>query len=375
VFAVLNGLADLQIAPPTGFSGVVGDDGLTLRWAPGIPSEQLKAFTLYVDGTASRQLGAGELETKLGPVTSADPRRFTLTETNIADAESAPSLALRVVPTVAGLSVADATAALAARTFAVGKTIPVYAPGVPDGTVVGPTAVQVLPEGSAVDLQVASATVVRSPFAFVAASAPRVHATHRSLTGRVLVTGRARIDVTLDAYPWKRIQRWHFFHVAPGATVLRLTLRHPLRPGTYRVFWKATAAADRSVHRQVTWLTIVRPHARVHPARVPRVLVVGPTRTTQSFSAGARVQLVTASSEQAYLYGTYHDVGAIVVDADAQGLELVRDLHAVFPETAIVALSRDPARRAAAKRAGAVAVPASTPQSALARLLLALAAR
>jgi hypothetical protein len=46
VFAVLNGLSELQIAPPDGFSGVVGADGLTLRWAPGIPSEQVRRFTL-----------------------------------------------------------------------------------------------------------------------------------------------------------------------------------------------------------------------------------------------------------------------------------------------------------------------------------------
>jgi adhesin/invasin len=373
VFGVLNGLADLQLAPPDGFSGVVAADGLTLRWSPGIPREQLQSFTLYSDGSGVR-LPSTQFEAKLGAITSADSRRFTITETNVAAAESAPSFGLRVVPPVAGLAVADATDALAARTFTVGKTIPTYAPGVPAGTVVGPTDVQVLAEGSSVDLQVASSSVVRSPFSFVAATAPRVHATRHALSGRVVVTSRARIDVTLDAYPWLRLQRWHFRHVVPGSTVLRMTLRHPLKPGTYRLFWKATSAVDHSVARRVTWLTIVAPHRRVHLARLPEVVVVGATRTTQSVDADGRVRVTNASAEQAYLYGTYHDVAVIVVDVDVHGVALVRDLHGVFPETAIVAVSRQPARRAAEARAGAVAVPASTPPVTLAKLLLALAA-
>jgi hypothetical protein len=373
VFGVLNGLAGAELAPPLDFSGVVAADGLTLRWTPGIAKEQLKAFTLYVDGAATRQLGPAEYEAKLGDLTSADARRFTITETNIAGAESAPSGALRVVPPVAGLTLADATKALAARTFTVGKTIPTYAPQVPPGTVVGPTDVRVLAEGSAVDLQVATSSVVHTPFSFSAAGAPRIRATQRELVARALVTTGGRVDVTLDARPWVRIQRWHFLHVKPGATLLRLKLRSPLRPGTYRLFWKASSDVDHTVQRRVTPLTILARGARVHSASSPQVLVIG--SGSKSIAGVPRVTVAAVAPEQAYLYATYHDVGAIVVDVDTQGLRLVQSLHMVFPNTAIVALSRQPSRLAAATRLGAVAVPASTPRAQLTKLLLALAAR
>ena len=62
----------------------------------------------------------------------------------------------------------------------------------PPGTVVGPTDVRVLPEGSAVDLQVATKSVARSAFAFTPTHAPRARAAGQALVGRMLLTGRAR---------------------------------------------------------------------------------------------------------------------------------------------------------------------------------------
>ena len=173
------------------------------------------------------------------------------------------------LPPVAGLTLDQARAALAERTFTVGKTVTVFAPSVPAGTVVGPTDVRVLTEGSPVDLQIASSdsTVAHSPFTFTVASAPRLQAANRKLAGRTLMTNRARIDVTLDARPYHRIQRWHFRHVGSGAAVVQMKLTYPLKPGMYQLYWKATSDATGTVKRSITSLVIAAPHAKAHIAK------------------------------------------------------------------------------------------------------------
>jgi adhesin/invasin len=242
--------ATVQIAPPIDFAAVLAADGLTLRWVYGIPSDQVANFTLYADGVGIGTFGQREFEAKLGGITADDTRRFTITETALDGRVSAPSpTVLRAVPPVAGMTVAQATAALAGRNFTAGRQIPVAAMGVAPGTVVGPTDTSVLAEGSAIDLQIATNVVARSPFSFAVADAPQVKVIQSQLIGRMLLTTAGRIDVTLDAYPYKRIQRWHFFHVKAGETILRMKLRHPLKSGTYRLFWKATSAADHTVLR------------------------------------------------------------------------------------------------------------------------------
>jgi hypothetical protein len=64
------------------------------------------------------------------------------------------------------------------------------------------------------------------------------------------------------------------------------------------------------------------------------------------------------------------NVRVIVVDVDAFGVSLIRDLHAVFPATKIVALTSGPRQMAASLKAGAaIALPRSTPASTLGRLI------
>jgi hypothetical protein len=230
----------------------------------------------------------------------------------------------------------------------------------PAGTVVGPTGVSVQPEGTAIDLQVSGGGVVRSAFAFNVANAPRVRVASRTIFTRVLVTQRARVDVTLDAKPFRRIQRWHFLHVTPGATVLRLDLAHALPPGAYRLFWKATSESGKTVERRITPVQILPARARAHVASTPQVVVVADERATQAVARPHGTHVETLTSEQAWVYATYHDVSVIVLDVDANGLQLANSLRAVFPSTVLVAISKDPAKRAAVTRAGANAVPPSS---------------
>ncbi|HZT91093.1 MAG TPA: invasin domain 3-containing protein [Gaiellaceae bacterium] len=365
LFTILTTLTSSAVAPPIEFSGTVGFDGLTLRWAPGIPTVQ--SFALYADGAVVGRFGGTTYEAKLGQITSDDTRTFTITETSTAGAESAPSQALRVVPAVAGDSQAQAAAALAGRGFTVGNLVPVAAVGEPAGTVVGPTDVQVLPVGSPVDLQVASGGAAHSPFAFTVAAAPRLRAVAGTLYARVAVTASARIDVTLDANPWNRLQRWHFFHVAPGATIVKLRLRAPLQPGDYRLFWKATSLSDHSVSRRITPLRILAKKARAHGTPNQVLVLAGARSLASARPANARLSRVTP--EQAYLFATYHDVSVVVVDTALYGAQLARNLHTVFPNTAVVALARSPYTRTSLARGGCVAVPASTTTKQLVALI------
>jgi DNA-binding NarL/FixJ family response regulator len=64
----------------------------------------------------------------------------------------------------------------------------------------------------------------------------------------------------------------------------------------------------------------------------------------------------------------------IVVDVNAFGVSLIRDLHTVFPSAKIVALTVGFKQMVAARKAGAaIALPRSTPASTLARVVNRLA--
>jgi hypothetical protein len=318
---------------------------------------------LYADGRAIAQFGGEEFEAKLGQITPTDTRRFTLTEINPLGVESAPTPVLRTLPPLAGLSRAAATQALAGRGFTAGRVVQVSAPGIPAGTVVGPTGVHVQEEGSSVDLQVAAPSA-RSPFALQIAIAPRAPVTGRSLAARVSITDRARVDVTLDAKPYRRVQRWHFFDVKPGATILTLKLLHTLPAGTYDLHWKATSPATKIVVRKITTIRVATKAA----SHSRNVVSIADGRMTQGITKG-QPHVSRLTPDQAFLYATYHDVRVLLVDADLHGPELARDLHTVFPSATVVAISKSPARRAALKSRGIVAVAPSQAAATVAQLL------
>ena len=52
---------------------------------------------------------------------------------------------------------------------------------------------------------------------------------------------------------------------------------------------------------------------------------------------------------------------AFVVNADLDGVALVKSLRAVFPSTRVLATSKDPAKRAELRRLGATATVPSAP--------------
>ena len=178
------------------------------------------------------------------------------------------------------------------------------------------------------------------------------------------ITDRARVDVTLDGKPFRRIQRWHFFHVKAGSTILTLKLLHTLPAGTYDLHWKATSDATKVVQRKITTIRVVATN-RSRRRTSSRSRVAGQRRASRK----ALKHVNRLTPDEAFLYASYHDVRVIVVDTDLYGPALARDLHQVFPSATVVALSENGGRRAALKSKGIVAVPASTPSAQVAALV------
>ena len=170
--------------------------------------------------------------------------------------------------------------------------------------------------------------------------------------------------------PYKRLQRWHFFHRTTGS-LLNLTLSRTLKPGVYRLYWKATSDATHEVIRQITPLRVTAKTAPAHAAKPAQIVVVSnATRTVQNAFPevkGGRVQ--QSSADEAFVYATYHDVSVFVVDASTTRLGVVRSLHRVFPTATVVVASKSGATRAAAAKAGAVAVPPAGVSAAVAQAL------
>ena len=149
-------LDDEAPSEPRDLAGVVADDGLTLRWIPGTDSSgQLGNVVLFVNGEPYRNFGPTELEAKLGAFAAGDTRTFTLVQLDAAGNTSRQTRALRAVPQLTGKSLDEATAALGAAGFALGRVLEEPIATVVPGTVVGPADLKLALESSAIDLVVA----------------------------------------------------------------------------------------------------------------------------------------------------------------------------------------------------------------------------
>src|SRR5439155_10369281 len=319
-------------SPPTQFAGVVGDDGLTLRWAPGAENTGLlNQFTLFVDGQPYANYDVGQLETKLGAFTADDTREFTIVESDLSGNVSAPAGPLTAVPDVVGMSLDDATAALAARGFTTGTLTPVAAT-VPAGTVVGPTGVQVLQKGSAVDLQVSGTVVPRqTQLVFAVAGASKVALTQRTIAARVKISKPAALTVRLLSPRKQLVQTWRL-RVKAGATIVKLRLRSAhLSPGVYSLVWFARSGSETTTYTQR--IRIGADGRRPTQADVVLTLKSAPSRQPQSHSAVRH--LFAGDVDSTFALAAGGNVQVVVVDVDRYGVLLVRDLRVVFPSVRV----------------------------------------
>ncbi len=194
-----------------------------------------------------------------------------------------------------------------------------------------------------------------------------------SLTQAAVVTGR------LYNQQGKKLKTW----VRPakaGNSILKLKLPQTARkPGMYKITFVARAKAS-------TAMQSIR-------VRVLPTLKLGTFRKTQARSVvvsapggnaiaarlhGLQTSVVSGGADDAFraMADAGRNVVVIVIDADQAGLPAIRDLHTVFPDVRIVALSGDPSLLSHAVPAGAsVALSSSSSAATVAKTVARLAAR
>lgn len=334
---------------------------MTLRWTSATDDGDIKQHVLHVNGEPVQNLGEVQYETRLGGVTRTDPREFDIRAQDMAGNIAPASNRVKVVPDVAGKTEADARAALEAAGFTVGRVIEESSAS-PPGSVIRQSA-DVADVGAAIELVLATLQEGRAAFRIQVASARRiVIGRERTLNVRVAVTEPARVSALLSLRRTaKRVKgwsmRWNERSVEAGATIVKLRLPKNLRrPGPYILRLRATSLSRGDVTTRTTRISVVRKRP-ARTARAPLEVVVVKTDEQEQPTLDLDERFKVMHSEEEAVFdvttGTPTEVAIIVIDVDAEGgLELVRDLRAVYPDLRIVALASSKTA-AAARRAGA----------------------
>jgi hypothetical protein len=174
-------LEDVQLpSVPAGFRGTVTGGRFTLAWKPSRDAGGIAGYRLYADGAVVRTAGPSALSAAMGVFRLSDRRSFQVAAEDVAGNVSARSAKLRVIPRVAGLELAAAKRALAARGLRVGEITYVGSSSVGRGVVVRASAFGLRRAGASVGLTVSSGSAVAlraessppPPPSFGGASAP-----------------------------------------------------------------------------------------------------------------------------------------------------------------------------------------------------------
>jgi len=355
--------------------GYLGSTGLTLRWTPGTDNSGTYDFvTLFSDSTDAGHFGVDSTTASVGSWTVGDPRIFRLKETDLAGNESSLTPVLRPVPSLIGKTPDQAAALLAPLGLKLGTTT-IGGTGTA-GTITGPAGLVLAEEGTAIDVT-ASPAGGFTRLVMKVTTAPRVKpAVRKKIAARVSLTRASRVTAELFSPRRVKLYTWRF-SLKAGQSIVRLRLPHQVRrSGVYTMRWTARSGRDVAV-RKITIRLLGARNVIVVPTRV---VLAGPaTRGISGAFTKQKPKLVTASGieptfDAAASRGT--NVRVIVIDVDAFGVSVVRDLHAVFPSMKIVALTSSPKQMAASLKAGAaIALPRSTPASTLGRLISKLLAK
>ena len=367
LFALLKDLEAPQA--PQNVRGYVGPNGLTIRWLPGSDNSGTYDYvTIFADSTDSGRYGPDYTAATLAGWKPGDTRIVRLQETDLAGNQSALTQPLQDVPSLVGLTVDQAEAALAARGLSIGS-VTVGGAGMP-GTITGPEGLAFAPQGSAIDVTVAPGGASAS-LVFKVVTAPKFKpARKKTMAARLLVTRPAQVTARLISPRQVSLYTWHF-RVRAGRTILRLRIpRQVRRPGVYTLRW--TARANRETATRTVRFRLV---GRRAPVQKIQIVLAGTAAQDVGASLKQKPAVVTSADPTFDAAANPNrDVRVIVVDADELGVATVRDLHIVFPSVKIIALAAGPKTMAAALRAGAtVVLPRTTPPATLAKIIQRLA--
>jgi hypothetical protein len=365
-------LKDLE-APqaPQNVRGYAGPNGLTIRWLPGDDNSGTYDFvTLFADSNDTGHFDPDYTAASVADWKAGDTRIFRLKETDLAGNESDLTPPLVQLPSLIGMTRDQAEATLAKLGLSLG-TVTVGGAGAA-GTITGPEGLVLAPQGAAIDVTVAAVGASAS-FAFKVTTAPKFRpAVRRRMNARVLLTKPGRVVGQLYNSRNVRLFTWRT-NVRAGQSILRLRLpRQVRRPGIYTIRWTARAAGE-TVSRTIK----VRAYAKKPPRQRMQIVLAGVAAKNVSARIARGNRLAVDGVEPTYdaVSNRNRDVRVIVVDVDEFGVQMIHDLHMVFPSVKIVALAAGPKTMRASLKAGAkVVLPRATPASRLATVLRKLAA-
>jgi hypothetical protein len=229
---------------PTGFSGTIAENGLTLRWGPPTPADDVANFYVYVDGVSTKSLGGVTYEYNVGAFDAGDSRTFGLVSVDGAGNQSEMSPLLVGVPNVVGLTLSQAENAAKARGLVVRRDATVKqasAGGVV--TAQTPAAGTVAPKGTAVKVVVSGPATTAPTSLTVSASPARVVCGAGSVVRlRVRLTDVATLRARL--FSGKRVvASASLGRRNAGRSDVRFKLPRKLGRGTYRLVLDASAGA------------------------------------------------------------------------------------------------------------------------------------
>jgi len=325
------------------------------------------------NGNPVGQFGPDTASTDAGPYDQSES--IVLRETDLSGNTSTDTK-LRAVPQLAGRPLEDVQSALTAAGFRTGELVE-GTTGTP-GTVTGPMNLALASAGDAIDLTVAPGTIAaHTKFLFGVVSAKKFKPTRkrRMLAARLLLTRSAHVGAMLFSPRGVKLYTWRFSTRA-GRSIVRLRLPLQLRrSGRYAIRWTARAGSEtvtKTIRIRLVTTASGLPFVSATSGPV-EVVLAGSQIPPVSVGGRRKPKVVTAGGmDNAFdLAGTgTGDVQVMVVDVDQFGVTFVHDLHVVFPNMKIVALSRNPKLLAAALRAGAtIALSGSTPSPTLAAVI------
>jgi hypothetical protein len=355
---------------PRDLGGTVAADGLTLRWNPASDNAEVTGYVLYIDGAVAQVVGGMTTEIKIGPFTADDTRTFVVRARDATGRIGPPSSSQRGVPSLIGLTLEQATAALLARGFTLGTVTGTT------GTVVAqtPPAPGTATVASPVNVTLAATGSGQAKLVLKVASAKRISLASRRWIGvRVTVSARSTVAGTLVTSTGRVIQRYPARAVPSGASVLRFAIPRAkvTKPDRYRLQLRATASGQSVARTARVQIVPGILTARFTPARRPiGVAIIDGSIKGLNLGSSFRVNYVVPSLAFDVIGLHPAFIEAAVIDVTVVERGVIQSLRQVFPELQILAIAPTSARAAQARAEGAsIALVKPVPASRVAALL------